>query len=651
MLDEARRRTAEFQQRLKDAGVDIAILTDESSIAYLAGFWGYLSVEFGRPTFLIVRPDEAPVVLTPLMESEMVSAMTWVENVMTWEDAGENYWPNVLRQAIGGAPESIAVELDALPAIVRNFFDDALPATTLTNVSPILGAMRMIKSPEEIEVMRQAGQIAGAMMAAAEGALAEGAPEYEAALAVINAGSRKAAGFLTERGWDAFVSPMIHNLQIMQSGRDTSMVHRRASVKASGDGAIRCTSASATWRSSSSTNSASIACSSSARHRDEAVRVQQAAIDAQQAAIAAIRPGVSQPRTVADAANAVYRRARLSDGLPNRAVDRHVLSRSAGTEGGRQDDPPAGHDLRGRWRHQPRRQPGRADRRLCCRDRDRMRLPDGLPPRDPRGRPLRPRGDMRVSIFQSDTAGLTPDQRVERLAEAARTAETDLILCPELFLSGYAAGAPVTALTEAADGPYAGQIAEIARETATAVAYGYPETAEGVRYNAAQCFDSRGVSVANHRKLMLPPGFEADVFTPSQGLTLFDLGGVRFGLLICYDIEFPEAVRATAEAGAQAILAPTALGARWGVVANRVVPARAFENGVYVLYANHAGVEGDIVYLGESCIVGPDGKDLARAGGAEEILTAEIDPARVAAAQDRLPYHRDLRSLRERLPR
>ena len=92
MLEQTRQRTAEFQSRLKAADIDIAIITDESSIGYLAGFWGYLSVEFGRPTFLLVRPDEAPVVITPLMESEMVSAMTWVDNVETWEDSGANRW-------------------------------------------------------------------------------------------------------------------------------------------------------------------------------------------------------------------------------------------------------------------------------------------------------------------------------------------------------------------------------------------------------------------------------------------------------------------------------------------------------------------------------------------------------------------------------
>jgi Xaa-Pro aminopeptidase len=124
MLEQARQRTVEFQSRLKDAGIDLAIITDESSIAYLAGFWGYLSIEFGRPTFLLVRPEEAPLVITPLMESEMVGAMTWVENIETWEDAGERRWENVLQRAIGDDPGKIGVEKAALPPIVRNWFDD-----------------------------------------------------------------------------------------------------------------------------------------------------------------------------------------------------------------------------------------------------------------------------------------------------------------------------------------------------------------------------------------------------------------------------------------------------------------------------------------------------------------------------------------------
>jgi len=243
MLDEAKKRTDAFQVRLQRAGLELAIVTDESSIAYLAGFWGYLGVEFGRPTFLVLHRDAAPIVITPLMESEMVGAMTWVADVRPWEDAGENRWEHVLAQAIGlRAPQAIGVESHLLPAIVRGFLDETFPGAVLCDVSPILGEMRTIKSPSETAVMRQAGEIAAAMMDGAKGAMAAGVPEYEAALAVVNAGTRKAAGFLTDRGWDAFVSPMIHNLRILQSSRDTSMVHRRASVKplAAGDPVYLC---------------------------------------------------------------------------------------------------------------------------------------------------------------------------------------------------------------------------------------------------------------------------------------------------------------------------------------------------------------------------------------------------------------------------
>ena len=305
MLEEARQRTARFQARLGEAGIDVAVLTDEASIAYLAGFWGYLSVEFGRPTFLVVWPDRPPAVITPLMESEMVGAMTWVERVETWEDAGNNRWEQVLGRVLGAKPGRVAVERQIMPAIVRNWFEEALPDVGLRDAAPVLAPMRMIKSPLEIEVMRQAGTIAGAMMQAAEGALGQGVPEYEAALAVINAGTRAAAGFLTDTGWERFISPMIHNLQVMQSGRDTSMVHRRASVKplAVGDPVYFCFCNMAQFKQYKLGFDRMFFVSEVS---DAAAKVQQAAIDAQQAAIAAIRPGVTA-QSIAEAADEIYK--------------------------------------------------------------------------------------------------------------------------------------------------------------------------------------------------------------------------------------------------------------------------------------------------------------------------------------------------------
>ena len=312
MLEHARRRTIAFQQRLSEAGIELAILTDQGSIAYLAGFWGYLSVEFGRPTFLVVPASGEPVVLTPLMESEMVGAMTWVSQVRTWEDSGDNRWEHVLADVLGVPPSEVGIEKELIPAPVRNWFDARYPATGLRDVSPVLGALRTIKGPEEIQVMGDAGRVAAAMMGAAQDALAEGVPEYEASLAVIQAGTRAAAGFLTDRGWEAFVSPVIHNLPIMQSGRDTSMVHRRASVKLleRGDPVYFCFCNLAEFK----------------HYRlgfdrmffigevsDEAMRVQQTAIDAQAAALGAIRAGVTA-QDVAAAANAVYEREGFAPG-------------------------------------------------------------------------------------------------------------------------------------------------------------------------------------------------------------------------------------------------------------------------------------------------------------------------------------------------
>lgn len=304
MLEEAKKRTIDLQDRMKSSGIDRAVFTSESSIAYLAGFWGYLGIEFGRPTMLVVSVDEEPVVITPLMESEMVAEMTWVRDVRTWEDAGQRSWGRALAGVLGDRPNAIWVEKMDMPALVRNYLDENYGGVALCDIGPVLGAQRMIKSPLEIEVMKEAGAIAGAMMAAAHGSLRAGAFEYESALAVIEAGTRKAAGFLTDRGWDRFVSPMIHNLQILQSGTDVSMVHRRASVKPyqKADPVYFCFCNMAQFKQYKLGFDRMFHIEEAS---DQAARVQQAAIDAQQAAIAAIRPGV-MAQDVAAAANEIY---------------------------------------------------------------------------------------------------------------------------------------------------------------------------------------------------------------------------------------------------------------------------------------------------------------------------------------------------------
>ena len=116
--------------------------------------------------------------------------------------------------------------------------------------------------------------------------------------------------------------------------------------------------------------------------------------------------------------------------------------------------------------------------------------------------------------------------------------------------------------------------------------------------------------------------------------------------MICYEVEFPESARNAAINGAQLIVVPTALVSKWDVVASKIVPTRAFENGVWLAYANHAGEENGFEYLGGSKIVGPDGAIIADAGTQEKLISASININEMTKARSRLPYLRDFAKLR-----
>jgi 5-aminopentanamidase len=248
---------------------------------------------------------------------------------------------------------------------------------------------------------------------------------------------------------------------------------------------------------------------------------------------------------------------------------------------------------------------------------------------------------LRLAIYQYSARDETPDRRLQRLDDALRTAGDapfDLVVCPELFLSGYNVGAKIADFSQAQEGSFATAAAEIARRHRTALIYGYPEMAAEQRFNSAMVIDRNGRQQANHRKLRIPNGFERDWFAPGDSYTMLDIAGFRVAVLICYDVEFPESVRACALAGAEVVVAPTALKAEWGFVARQLIPSRAFESGVFLAYANYCGRENGFVYLGESCIIRPDGVEIARAGADEALLSGVLKREDIARARTRLPY-------------
>ena len=122
------------------------------------------------------------------------------------------------------------------------------------------------------------------------------------------------------------------------------------------------------------------------------------------------------------------------------------------------------------------------------------------------------------------------------------------------------------------------------------------------------------------------------------------MDGLTLGLLICYDVEFPEAVRHQVLAGADLIVVPTALSQPHDFVAQTLIPTRAYENQCFIAYVNHSGVEGVLNYCGKSVIAAPDGESLARAGQDETLLIADINPEDYAALRRQVPYLRDRRA-------
>jgi len=254
---------------------------------------------------------------------------------------------------------------------------------------------------------------------------------------------------------------------------------------------------------------------------------------------------------------------------------------------------------------------------------------------------------LKVALFQGTGPMGDTGVRIAALNQAAAEAAAagaGLLISPELYVTGYDIGEEaVRRLAEPVDGPYSDAVGELARAHGLAVIFSYPERDGDAVYNSAACVGADGMLIANHRKLHLSGDYEKTAFVTGDDLTLFELSGVTVAMLICYDIEFPEAARACARAGAHLIAVPTALRVKYRHLAHTLIPTRAFENGLYVAYSNQCGREGTWVYCGQSCIAGPDGKDCARAGEGREVISAVVDTGVISEQRAELPFLDDVR--------
>ena len=219
-------------------------------------------------------------------------------------------------------------------------------------------------------------------------------------------------------------------------------------------------------------------------------------------------------------------------------------------------------------------------------------------------------------------------RRLDEICAQAAAERVEVLVTPEMFTSGYGlTPEQVLTLAEDAGGPTENAVAQIAQRHRLAIVYGHPERAAAAgAYNAATLVGPDGVVRGRHRKVHLFGDVDRRLFVPNPAPpAAFDFDDARVGLLICYDVEFPEAVRRLASDGAQTVLVPTANMAGFEVVQQVLVRARACENGCGVVYANYCGADDLFEYNGLNLICGPDGEVLAQAGAqGEELIVADL---------------------------
>lgn len=246
---------------------------------------------------------------------------------------------------------------------------------------------------------------------------------------------------------------------------------------------------------------------------------------------------------------------------------------------------------------------------------------------------------LTLALYQCTPAPLDVAGNLARLAQAAHQARqqgAEVLVCPEMFLTGYHLGhAAVQQLAQAADGAYAQAVAAIARQHQIALVYGYPERgANGAVFNAAQWISAEGQRCLNYRKTHLFGALDRAQFAAgAPASTLFELGGWRISLLICYDVEFPKNAQRLARAGADLVVVPTANMVEYDFVPEMLIPVRAYDNQIFIAYANYAGHEAELLYGGLSTVAGPGGQVLARAGRDTALLLVTLERQQLQAAR------------------
>lgn len=213
-----------------------------------------------------------------------------------------------------------------------------------------------------------------------------------------------------------------------------------------------------------------------------------------------------------------------------------------------------------------------------------------------------------IVLAQSRPVVGEPDINLASVESAlAGNGDADLMVWPELFLPGYTT-TRVGGLSETLEGERVNRLRSAAARHDTAIVIGLAERRDdnGIA-NSVLAIDRDGRIAGCYRKIQLF-GDEAEAFVPGEALEIVELAGVRVGLMICFDIEFPEIARALAVGGAELLLSVSANMRPFGPDHRLCVQARALENRRPHVYVNQVGEGERFLFTGDSCYVDSAGR-------------------------------------------
>lgn len=214
--------------------------------------------------------------------------------------------------------------------------------------------------------------------------------------------------------------------------------------------------------------------------------------------------------------------------------------------------------------------------------------------------------------------------------------ETQLLVLPETYLTGFPTKANVAQIAEPLDGPSLKAICQAAKKKGLSVAVGLAENDGGRFYNTTVLITPDHGIVLHYRKTHLWSG-ERDVFEPGDRMVTGLWNGLRVGLLICYDIEFPETARALGQLGVEVLIVTNGNFDPYGPNHRTCIMARALENQAFAIMVNRVGPSDDgLVFAGGSAVVNPFGDLLVEAGREEARIHMSLDTSLLAKA--RIPY-------------